>query len=150
MTMIRGAVVTLAAVVLGAGVFVSEARAAPLLCGSKPCTEEIAAECGVFSGAVFRACKRSVIELRKISGETFCSCTNPALPPCVHDTSPTTTSTTSTTTTTTTVPGEGNCVFAAAAGCVGTCPVTGEACVLLGSGGCGCSAAVDRKSTRLN
>src|SRR5262245_41164442 len=95
-TMIRRAVVTLAAVALTAGVFVSGASAAPPLCGSKPCAEEIGSACGAFTGADFRACKKSVTEQCEISGETFCSCTNPALPPC---TPPTTTTSTTTTTT---------------------------------------------------
>ncbi|HKB37742.1 MAG TPA: hypothetical protein VKD72_14945 [Gemmataceae bacterium] len=55
------------------------------------------------SGADFRACKRFVLGQCKISGETFCSCTNPALPAC----GPTTTTTTTSTTTTTTLAGGG-------------------------------------------
>src|SRR5262245_66631575 len=94
--MTRRAVVTLAAVALGAGVLVFGANAAAPLCGSKQCAEEIAAACGSLSSADFRACKNSVIDQCKISGETFCSCTNPALRAC----GPTTTSTTTTTTTT--------------------------------------------------
>jgi hypothetical protein len=57
MTIIRGAVVTLAAAVLGAGVFVSSANAAPPLCGSKFCAEEIAVACAGLSGADYGACK---------------------------------------------------------------------------------------------
>src|SRR4029450_13310089 len=102
MTMIRGAGVTLAAVVLGAGVFVSGANAAPPLCGSKQCAEEVSSACGAFVGEEFRACKKSVVEQCKISGETFCSCTNPALPPCGTTTTTTTSSTTTTSVTTTT------------------------------------------------
>src|SRR4030095_1133586 len=89
--MIRRAVVTLAAVALGAGVFVSGPKAAPPLCGNKQCAEEISSACGAFTGEEFRACKKSVVEQCKISGETFCSCTNPALPPCTTGTTPTTT-----------------------------------------------------------
>jgi hypothetical protein len=88
----------LAAVALAAGVFVSGAKAAPSLCGSKQCAEEIAAGCAGLSGADFRACKRFVLDQCKISGETFCSCTDPTLPAC----GPTTTTTTTTTSTTTT------------------------------------------------
>src|SRR5215472_14033388 len=99
--MTRRAVVTLAAVALAAGVFVSGANAAPALCGSKQCAEEITAACGSLSGADFKACKRLVLDQCKISGETFCSCTDPALPACGP-----TTSTSSTTTTTTTTLGE--------------------------------------------
>src|SRR5262245_6562374 len=80
--MTRRAGVTLAAVALGAGVFVSGAKAAPPLCGSNQCAEEIAAACVGLSGADFRACKKFVLDQCKLSGETFCSCTNPALPPC--------------------------------------------------------------------
>src|SRR5262247_649101 len=101
--MTRKAAVTLLAVALAAGVFVSGPKAAPPLCGSKQCSEEITAACGALSGADFRACKQSVLEQCKISGETFCSCTNPALPPC----GPTTTTTTTSTTTTTTLAGGG-------------------------------------------
>src|SRR5262249_50702417 len=50
------------------------------------------------------ACKRLVLDQCKISGETFCSCTDPALPACGP-----TTSTSSTTTTTTTTLGEIQC-----------------------------------------
>src|SRR4029453_17622431 len=82
MTMIRGAVVTLAAVALAAGVFVSGAKAAPPLCGSKQFAEKNAAACGRLWGADFRACKKLVLDQCKISGETFCSCTNHGLPPC--------------------------------------------------------------------
>src|SRR4029453_11309376 len=82
--MARGAAVMFAIVALAAGVFVSGPKAAPPVCGSKPCAEEIAAACACagLSGAGFRACKKLVLDQCKISGETFCSCTNPALPPC--------------------------------------------------------------------
>src|SRR4029453_7676954 len=99
MTMIRGAVVTLAAVVLAAGVFVSGAKAAPPLCGSKQCAEEVSSACGAFVGEEFRACKKSVVEQCKVSGETFCSCTNPALPAGTPTTTTTPTSTTTPSTT---------------------------------------------------
>src|SRR5262245_8672609 len=85
------AVVTLAAVALGAGVFVSGAKAAAPLCGSKQCAEEIAAGCAGLSGADFKACKKFVLDQCKISGETFCSCTDPTLPACGPTTTPTTT-----------------------------------------------------------
>jgi hypothetical protein len=111
--MARGAAVLFATVALAAGVFVSGAKAAPPLCGSRQCAEEIDAACGGLSGAAFRACKSAVVTQCKISGETFCSCTNPALPPCppppTTTTSSSTTTTTSSTTTTTasTVCGDG-------------------------------------------
>jgi hypothetical protein len=100
--MTRRAVVALAAVALAAGVFVSGAKAAPPLCGSRFCAEEIAVACAGLSGADFGACKKLVLEQCKISGETFCSCTNPALPPCTTGTTTTTTTTTTSTTTSTT------------------------------------------------
>src|SRR4029453_5699565 len=80
--MARGAAVMFAIVALAAGFFASGPKAAPPLCGSKPCAEEISSACGAFTGADFRACKKLVLDQCKISGETFCSCTNPALPPC--------------------------------------------------------------------
>src|SRR4030095_5205051 len=58
MTTIRRAVVMFATVALAAGVFVSGASAAPPLCGSKPCAEEISSACGAFSGQEFKACKQ--------------------------------------------------------------------------------------------
>jgi hypothetical protein len=94
--MTRRAVVALAAVALTAGVFVSGAGAALPLCGSKPCAEEIAAACAGLSGKDPKICKSEVIMDCKLSNETFCSCTNPALPAC--GTATTTTSTTTTTT----------------------------------------------------
>src|SRR4029450_906566 len=100
--MTRKAVVTLLAVALWAGGFVSGASAAPPLCGSKFCAEEIAVACAGLSGADFRACKTSVLNACKLSGETTCSCVNPALPPCGQTTTTTTTTTTTSTTTTTT------------------------------------------------
>src|SRR5215831_5750481 len=113
--MTRRAVVTLAAVVLAAGVFVSGPNAAPPLCGSKQCAEEITAACGSLSGANFKVCKGLVLDQCKISGETFCSCTNPALPACGP-----------TTTTTTIIP----CQFIPSGGCVGSCGGS-DTCVLV-------------------
>src|SRR5262245_56557345 len=113
--MARGAAVLFAPVALAAGVLVSGANAAPLLCGSKQCAEEITAACGGLSGADFRACKRLVLDQCKISGETFCSCTDPALPACAP-----------TTTNTTTIP----CQFIPLGGCVGSCGGS-DSCVLV-------------------
>jgi hypothetical protein len=94
MTMTRRAVVTLAAVALGAGVFVSSvATAAPPVCGKKACSEEIAAGCAGLSGRDLSVCSKSVIANCKTGS---CSCTG-EIPAC----GPTTTTTTSTTTTTT-------------------------------------------------
>src|SRR4030095_17152682 len=99
--MTRRAVVTLAAVALAPAVVVSGPEAAQPLCGSNQCAEEIQASCGTLSGADFKACKKLVLDQCKISGETFCSCTDPALPACGPTT--TTSSTTSTSSTTTTI-----------------------------------------------
>src|SRR5262245_62960851 len=93
--MTRRAVVTLVAVALGAGVFVSGAKAAPPLCGSKQCAEEIAAGCAGLSGADLKACKSSILAQCN-AGQ--CTCTGqPGLPDC-----PTTTTTTTTTSSTAT------------------------------------------------
>src|SRR5215475_6984410 len=89
-TMTRRAVVTLAAVALGAGVFVSGGKAAPSICGSKNCADEVAAGCPGLSGKDLDNCKTSVLNQCKLG---VCSCTgDPALPAC----GPTTTSTTTT------------------------------------------------------
>src|SRR5262249_5338879 len=94
--MTRRAGVTLAAVALGAGVFVSGAKAAPSICGSKACSEEIAAGCAGLSGAALKACKSSILA-QCDAGQ--CTCTGqPGLPDC-----PVTTTTTSSTTSSTTV-----------------------------------------------
>jgi hypothetical protein len=96
--MTRGAVVTLAAVALGAGVFVSGAKAASPICGSKQCAEEIAAGCAGLSGAALKACKSSILDQCKAG---LCTCTGqPGLPDCPVTT--TTTSSTATTSSTTT------------------------------------------------
>src|SRR5262245_34565492 len=103
-TMTLRAVVTLAAFALWAGVFVSEARAAPPTCGSKNCGDEQATACAGLSGGNLSACKKCVISECKLGD---CSCIgDPNLPSC--DTMgpicnpPTTTTTTTTTTTSTT------------------------------------------------
>src|SRR5215475_9693801 len=70
--MTRRAVVTLAAVALAAGVFVSGPEAAPPLCGSKQCAEEIAAGCAGLSGAALKACKSSPLDQ---CNAWTCSCT---------------------------------------------------------------------------
>jgi hypothetical protein len=92
--MTRKAVITLAAVALGAGVFVSEARAAGK-CNPHVCSEEITAACPDLSGRDLAVCRKSVVDDCKTNPD--CSCTDPSLPPC----GPTTTTTTSTTTSTT-------------------------------------------------
>src|SRR5262245_25094055 len=100
--MTRGVVVALAAVTLAAGVFVSGAGAAPSLCGSKQCAEEITAGCAGLSGAALKACKASILDQCKAG---TCTCTmQPGLPECpvTTTTSTTTSSTTSTTTSSTT------------------------------------------------
>src|SRR5262245_28998631 len=100
--MTRKAVVTLvAAVALGAGVFVSGAKAASSICGSKACSEEIAAGCAGLSGAALKACKSSILGQCKAG---LCTCTGqPGLPECpVTTTTSTTTSSTVTTVTVTT------------------------------------------------
>src|SRR4030095_11085176 len=79
MTMTRGAVVTLAAVALGAGIFVSPA-AAVKPCNPNVCSEEISSACGAFTDAEFRACRKSVLENCRTSPD--CSCTDPSLPAC--------------------------------------------------------------------
>jgi hypothetical protein len=87
-TMIRRAVVSLAAVALGVGVFVSGAKAAAPICGSKACSEEIAAGCPGLSGAALKACKSLLLEQCKAG---TCTCTmQPGLPNCPV-TTPTTT-----------------------------------------------------------
>src|SRR5262249_45693983 len=102
--MTRRAGVTMAAVALGAGVFVSGAKAAPSICGSKACSEEIAAGCAGLSGAALKACKSSILA-QCDAGQ--CTCTGqPGLPDCPVTTtatsSPTTTTDHFTTTTSTT------------------------------------------------
>jgi hypothetical protein len=72
--MTRRAVVTLAAVALWAGVFVSGAKAVPPICGSRACAEETAAGCGSLSRAGFRECQRSVLDQCKVGN---CTCTPP-------------------------------------------------------------------------
>src|SRR5215813_272761 len=97
--MTRRAVVTLAAIALGAGVFVSGANAAPSLCGSKACSEEIATGCAGLSGAALKACKSAILDQCKAG---TCTCTmQPGLPDCTPATTTTSTTTSSTTSTTT-------------------------------------------------
>jgi len=99
--MARGAAVLFAPVALAAGVFVSRAKAAPSICSSKACSEEIAAGCAGLSGMALKACKSLILDQCKAG---TCTCTmQPGLPDCTPTTtSTTTTSTTSTTTTSTT------------------------------------------------
>src|SRR5262245_24710626 len=98
--MTRRAGVTLAAVALGAGVFVSGAKAAPSICGSKACSEEIAAGCAGLSGAALKACKSSILA-QCDAGQ--CTCTGqPGLPDFPVTTTTTSSTTTSTTTSSTT------------------------------------------------
>src|SRR5262245_66194840 len=92
--MTRKAVVTLVAVALWGGVFVSGANAAPPICGQKSCSDEIAAGCAGLSGKDRSTCKKSLVDQCKADQ---CTCTgDPTLPTC-----PVTTTTTSSTTTTT-------------------------------------------------
>src|SRR5262245_1062102 len=91
--MSRRAVVTLAAVTLVAGVFVSEARAAGK-CTNNTCAEEIAAACAGLSGMNLSNCRKSVVSNCKTNPN--CSCDGSVSPPC----GPTTTTTSSSTTTT--------------------------------------------------
>src|SRR5262245_55089328 len=98
--MTRRAGVTLAAVALGAGVFVSGAKAASPICGSKACSEEIAAGCAGLSGAALKACKASILDQCKAG---TCTCTmQPGLPECPVTTTTTSSTTTSSTTSSTT------------------------------------------------
>src|SRR5262245_34498262 len=99
--MTRKAVVTLVAVALWAGGFVSEATATPRsvvvhppgkLCNPNVCSEEVAAACPGLKAKAFNRCRKDLIANCR-SG--VCSCTgDPTLPAC----GPTTTSTSSTTT----------------------------------------------------
>src|SRR5262249_45839032 len=118
--------VTLAAVALGAGVFVSGAKAAPSICGAKACSEEIAAGCPGLSGAALKACKSSILDPCKAG---VCTCTGqPGLPnrpvtttsttTSSSTTNPTTTTTNPTSTTTTTLPNPTN---PCAGDCDGAC-----------------------------
>src|SRR5262245_44924516 len=78
--MTRKAVVTLAAIALAAGVFVSGANAAPPLCGSKQCADEVAAGCAGLSGAALKACKASILDQCNTG---TCTCTGEqGLPAC--------------------------------------------------------------------
>src|SRR5262245_38962243 len=101
MTMTRRAVVTLAAVALGAGLFVSPvATAAPPACSNKSCSEEVAAGCAGLSGKARNMCRKSVIAQCNTG---TCTCTGePGLPDCTPTTTTTSTTTPSTTTSTTT------------------------------------------------
>jgi hypothetical protein len=79
--MTRRAVVTLAAVALGVGVFVSSlATAAAPACGNKSCSEEIAARCAGLTGMAAKTCSKSVIDQCNTG---TCTCTGePGLPVC--------------------------------------------------------------------
>src|SRR4030095_2544414 len=104
--MTRRAVVTLAAVALGAGVFVSvsEARAAGK-CNPHVCSEEISSACGAFTDAEFRACRKSVVGNCKTHPDCSreCSVSAPGGPTTTTTTTTSTTTTTTSSTTTTTV-----------------------------------------------
>jgi hypothetical protein len=101
MTMIGRAVVTLAAVALGAGVFVPSVARAQNVCTKKACAEEIDAGCAGLSGMALSTCTKAVIAQCKIM-PPICSCTDPTLPMCTPTTTTTTTSTTTSSSTTTT------------------------------------------------
>src|SRR5262245_26702680 len=96
--MTRRTVVTLAAVALAAGVFVSEARAAGK-CTSNTCAEEIAVACAGLSGQDLSAGQKSVVSNCMTNPD--CSCTDPVLPACGTTTTTSTTATTTTTSSTT-------------------------------------------------
>src|SRR5215475_14427699 len=97
--MTRKAVVTLAAVALWAGVFVSSlATAAAPACSNKSCSEEIAARCAGLTGMAANTCSKSVIDQCNTG---TCTCTGqPGLPVCGATTTTTSTTTSSTTSTT--------------------------------------------------
>jgi NHL repeat len=97
--MTRRAVLTFAAVALGAGVFVSSAATATGPCSKKLCSEEIAAGCAGLKGMALSACSKAVL---LNCNTTDCSCTDPTLPACGPTTTTTTTSSTTTTDTITT------------------------------------------------
>jgi hypothetical protein len=97
--MTRRAVVTLAAVALGAGVLVSSVATATGPCNKKVCSEEIAAGCAGLKGMALSACSKAVL---LNCNTTDCSCTDPTLPACGPTTTTTSTTTTSTSTSTTT------------------------------------------------
>jgi hypothetical protein len=112
------AVVTLAAVALWAGGFVSEATATGP-CNKKVCAEEIAAGCAGLKGMALSVCTKAVL---LNCDTTACSCTDPTLPACTPTTtSSTTTTSTSTTTTTTTTPPIQCCVQSSSMGAFDTC-----------------------------
>jgi hypothetical protein len=96
--MTRRAVVTLAAVALGAGVFVSSVATATGPCSKKLCSEEIAAGCAGLKGMDLSACTKAVLFN---CNNTDCSCTDPTLPACGPTTTTSSSTTTSTTSTTT-------------------------------------------------
>ena len=128
--MTRRAGVTLAAVALGAGVFVSGAKAAAPLCGSKQCAEEIAAGCAGLSGAALKACKSSILDQCNAG---LCTCTGqPGLPDC-----PVTTTTSTTTSPTTTTQAPVQC-------CVPGSPMGAFACVLETASDCSSAGGVNR------
>src|SRR5262245_32674148 len=102
--MTRRAVVTLAAIALGAGVLVSSANAAPPECSSKNCSDDVNTACAGLSGQALKTCKSCVLDECKTAA---CSCAG--TPSSCADTGPicnppptTTTTTTSTSLTTST------------------------------------------------
>src|SRR5262245_28341794 len=95
--MTRKACVTLLAVALWAGGFVSEATAVGP-CNPSVCSEEIATGCAGLEGGAFRACQKAVVDDSKTTG---CSCPDPTLPACGTTTTTTTTATSTTATSTT-------------------------------------------------
>jgi mucin-6/19 len=97
--MTRRAVVTLAAVALGASVFVSSVATATGPCNKKVCSDEIAAGCVGLKGMALSACSKAVL---LNCNTTDCSCTDPTLPMCTPTTTTTTTSTTTSSSTTST------------------------------------------------
>jgi hypothetical protein len=123
--MTRRAGVTLAAVALGAGVFVSSLAtgAPPQACSKKSCAEEVSSACGAFTGMAASTCTKNLLAQCNAG---LCTCTGqPGLPNCPVTTTTTTSSTTTTTTLVTTCTDElllAPCVCGAGSGtCLAIC-----------------------------
>src|SRR5262245_58166467 len=108
--MTRRAVVTLAAIALGAGVFVSGANGAPPTdCSGKLCSDDVSTACAGLSGQALKTCKTCVLDECKTAAcscagtPSSCADTGPICnPPPTTTTSTSSTSTSSTSITTTT------------------------------------------------
>jgi hypothetical protein len=125
------AVVTLAAVALWAGVFVSEATAVGP-CNKKVCSEEIAAGCAGLKGMALSVCTKAVL---LNCDTTDCSCTDPTLPACTPTTTSSTTTTSTSTTTTTTTPPTQCCVQSSPMGAFDICVLVETAAQCTAQGG---------------